>query len=67
MAALDAELTDHVGIAPASLQTLHDLSKAVQDDPEDPIAASGLLRGGQSLWSRAAGVWINAATTGIEK
>ena len=43
IAALDAELTDHVGIAPASLQTLHDLSKAVQDDPEDPIAASGLL------------------------
>ena len=67
IAALDAKLTDRVGIAPASLQRLNDLSKAVRGHPEDPIAASGLLRGGQSLWSRAAVVWINAATTGIEK
>ena len=67
IAALDAKLTDRVGIAPASLRRLNDLSKAVRGHPEDPIAASGLLRRGQSLWSRAAGVWINAATTGIEK
>ena len=54
IAALDAKLTDRVGIAPASLQPLNDPSKAVRGDREDPIAVSRLLRGGQSLWSRAA-------------